>query len=231
VPNPRFVGATTMGPRGDAIVEADWSVGEVLRTLDRLGLANNTLVIFTSDNGPVLDDGYRDQAVEKLGGHQPAGPYRGGKYSNFEAGTRVPWIMRWPGHVTRGVSNALVSQVDLLASLATLTGQHLSAADAPDSVDTLKAFLGTSRTGRTEVIEEAGALALRQAQWKYIQPNNKAKRNADTNTELGNDSVPQLYDLSGDSGEQHNLAEAQPARTAAMAAALAKIQQAGRSRQ
>src|SRR5580765_6426275 len=101
-----------MGPRGDAIVEADWSVGEVLRTLDRLGLTNNTLVIFTSDNGPVVDDGYRDQAVEKLGGHKPAGPYRGGKYSNFEAGTRVPWIMRWPGHVTHGVSNALVSQVD-----------------------------------------------------------------------------------------------------------------------
>ncbi len=116
-----------MGPRGDAIVELDWSVGEVLEALDRLKLADNTLVIFTSDNGPVVDDGYSDDAVEKLGDHKPAGPYRGGKYSNFEGGTRVPFIVRWPGHVSAGTSNALVCQIDLLASFAKLTGQALGA--------------------------------------------------------------------------------------------------------
>ena len=228
VPNARFVGKTSMGPRGDAIVEADWSVGEVLNTLDRLGMTNNTLVIFTSDNGPVVNDGYQDQSVEKLGQHRPAGPYRGGKYSNFEGGTRVPWIVRWPGHVTRGVSSAMVSQVDLFASLSALSGQRLSPGDAPDSLDMRAALVGTSKTGRTELVEEAGAVALRQGPWKYIPPNNKAKMNIDTNTELGNDSVAQLYNLSSDPGEAHNLTMAQPVKAKAMADELDAIRQVRR---
>nr|MDQ3349745.1 sulfatase-like hydrolase/transferase [Acidobacteriota bacterium] len=118
VPHPRFVGATSMGPRGDAIAQLDWSVGEILSTLDRLELANDTLVLFTSDNGPVIDDGYKDEAVEKLGDHAPAAPFRGGKYSNFEGGTRVPFVLRWPARVKPAVSGALVSQVDLIASFA-----------------------------------------------------------------------------------------------------------------
>ncbi len=126
VPHPRFAGATTMGPRGDAIAQLDWSVGEVLSTLDRLNLARDTLVLFTSDNGPVIDDGYRDQAVEKLGDHAPAGPFRGGKYSSFEGGTRVPFVIRWPARVKPAVSDALVSQVDLIASFAALVGSPLS---------------------------------------------------------------------------------------------------------
>ena len=101
VPHPRFAGKSGMGPRGDAIVEFDWSVGEVLRALDENGLAESTLVVLTSDNGPVVDDGYRDDAVEKLGSHKPAGPFRGGKYSKFEGGTRVPFMVRWPGKCCR----------------------------------------------------------------------------------------------------------------------------------
>jgi arylsulfatase A-like enzyme len=224
-PNPRFVGKTPMGPRGDAIAEADWSVGQILATLDRLNLANNTIVIFTSDNGPVLDDGYKDDAVERVGTHKPAGPYRGGKYSIFEGGTRVPWIIRWPNHVARGASPALVCQVDLLASFASLVGRQLSPADAPDSVDVLAALLGRSKTGRSELVEEAGGLALRQGTWKYIQPNNRAKFNPDTRTELGNDNVPQLYDLSADPGERRNLAAEQPDRVKAMEGSLAAIRE------
>jgi arylsulfatase A-like enzyme len=230
VPHPRFVGKTTLGPRGDAIVEADWSVGEILGALDRLNLTGNTIVIFTSDNGPVIDDGYKDDAVEKLGNHRPAGPFRGGKYSNFEAGTRVPFIVRWPGHVQPGVSDALVSQVDLLASFAALTGQKLATADAPDSLDQMAALLGQSTKGRTEVVESGGGLSLRQGQWKYIEPNKRQKINKETNTELGNDSVPQLYDLAADPGETRNLAPDQPARVESMAAELEKIRKAGRSR-
>lgn len=221
VPNARFVGRTSMGPRGDAIVEADWSVGEVLRTLDRLNLTRNTLVIFTSDNGPVVDDGYQDDAVAKLGNHKPAGPFRGGKYSNFEGGTRVPFIVWWPGHVSAGSSDALVCQIDLLAAFAKLTGTAL--ADASDSEDTLNALLGKSKTGRTELVEEAGALSLRQGNWKYIEPNNKQKISKETNTELGNDSVPQLYDLSRDPGETRNIASSDPDRVTSMAASLARI--------
>jgi arylsulfatase A-like enzyme len=230
VPHPRFMGKTTLGPRGDAIIEADWSVGEILGVLDRLNLTRNTLVIFTSDNGPVIDDGYKDDAVEKLGSHKPAGPFRGGKYSNFEAGTRVPFIVRWPGHVKPGASSALLSQVDMLASLAALTGQKLAAADGPDSLDHLPALLGRSTNGRAELVEGAGGLSLRQGQWKYIEPNKRQKINKETNTELGNDSVPQLYDLSQDPGETTNLATEQPARVQSLAAELERIRKAGRSR-
>ena len=178
----------------------------ILSTLDRLNLARNTLVIFTSDNGPVIDDGYKDDAVEKLGSHRPAGPYRGGKYSNFEGGTRVPFIVRWPGRVTPGTSTALVSQVDLLASFAALTAQRLGSTDAPDSFDMMPVLLGKSKSGRTELVAEAGALWLRQGNWKYIEPNNKQRVSSNTNIELGNDTAPQLYDLSADPGETKNLA-------------------------
>ena len=228
VPHPRFVGKSSMGPRGDAIVEADWSAGEVLKALDRLNLTRNTLVIFMSDNGPVVDDGYKDDAVAKLGNHKPSGPFRGGKYSNFEAGTRVPFIVRWPGHVKPGTSDALVCQVDLLASLAKLTGTPVSGTDAYDSTDVLAALLGQSKTGRAELVEEAGALSLRQGQWKYIAPNNKRKINEETNTELGNDSVPQLYDLANDPGETRNVASTNPDRVTFMAAALDRIRPRGR---
>ena len=195
VPHPRFASKTTMGPRGDVIVETDWSVGQILDTLDRLKLADNTLVIFTSDNGPVVDDGYKDDAVAKLGSHTPSGPFRGGKYSHFEGGTRVPFLVRWPGRVKPGTSDALISQVDFLASFAALVKKPLAAGDGPDSLDTLAALLGTAKAGRAELIEQAGGQALRVGQWKYIEPSKRPKMNVETNTELGNDAVPQLYDL------------------------------------
>ena len=223
VPHPRFVGKTSMGPRGDAIVEADWSVGEILNALDRLNLARNTLVIFTSDNGPVVDDGYKDDAVVKLGGHKPAGAFRGGKYSNFEGGTRVPFIVRWPNQGRAGISDALVCQIDLLASLAKMTDTPLMPADLNDSTDIFPALLGKSKTGRTELVEEAGALSLRQGNWKYVEPNTKQKINQNTNTELGNDSVPQLYDLSSDPGETRNVASSHADRVTSMAAALDRV--------
>ena len=224
VPHPRFVGRTSLGPRGDAIAEADWSVGQILDTLDRLKLADNTIVIFTSDNGPVVDDGYKDDAVTKLGSHTPSGPFRGGKYSHFEGGTRVPFILRWPARVKPGTSDTLVSQVDFLASFAALSKQPLAGARAPDSVDTLAAFLGTSRTGRTELVEQAGGQALRSGQWKYIEASKRPKRNEQTNTELGNDAVPQLYDLSRDPGERQNLADSHPGKVRELQDRLAAIQ-------
>ena len=241
VPHPRFVGATSMGPRGDAIAQLDWSVGEVLATLDRLKLAKDTLVLFTSDNGPVLDDGYRDEAVEKLGDHAPAAPFRGGKYSNFEGGTRVPFVVRWPARVKPAVSDALVSQVDLIASFAALVGPALSTSarreDTPatadksdpgarDSENVLPALLGTSKTARTVLVEQAGSLSLRQGQWKYIAPGKGPRTNL-TKTELGNDPEPQLYDLAADSGERNNLATTRPEKVRELAALLEGIRGVG----
>jgi arylsulfatase A-like enzyme len=223
VPNPRFVGKTTMGPRGDAIIEEDWAVSQILATLDRLRLTNNTLVIFTSDNGPVLDDGYQDGAQERVGTHKPANGFRGGKYSNFEGGTRVPFIVRWPGRVKAGVSDALLCQVDFLATFAALTKQSLAAPDAPDSENVLDALLGRSNTGRSVLVEQGSGLAIRQGTWKYIDPSNRAKVNAQTHTELGNDPRPQLYDLRSDPGERTNVAEQNPEKTKELADVLQRI--------
>lgn len=230
VPHPRFAGKTAMGPRGDAIIEADWCVGEILNTLDRLKLDRNTLVIFTSDNGPVVDDGYKDDAVEKLGGHKPAGPLRGGKYSNFEGGTRVPFIVRWTGRVKPGVSAALISQIDFLASFAAFTNQQLGYADAPDSFNVLPALLGKSKAGREHLVEQASALSLRVGSWKYIEPNKGVKLQKNTNTETGNDPDGQLYNLAIDPGETKNVAAGQPDKVKQMTALLQQMRQSGKSR-
>jgi arylsulfatase A-like enzyme len=223
MPNKRFVGKTTMGPRGDAIVEFDFQVGAILDELEKLGLTENTLVILSSDNGPVIDDGYKDRAVELLGNHKPAGPFRGGKYSRFEGGTRVPFIVRWPARVKPGVSAAIVSQMDLLASFAALTGQKLAPTDGPDSVNILPALLGESPVGRDHVVEYANKLAIRVGDWKYIEPSPGVAVQVNTNTETANSPQPQLYNLALDPGEKQNLAAAEPARTAELAARLATI--------
>jgi arylsulfatase A-like enzyme len=223
VPHPRFVGKSGLGPRGDAIVQMDWCIGAVLETLDRFALAENTIVIFTSDNGPVLDDGYQDEAVAKNGAHRPAGPFRGGKYSIFEGGTRVPLIVRWPGHVEPAISDALISHVDFLRSFAALTAQSIDAHAGPDSVDLLATLLGKSKTGREQLVEHANGLALREGPWKFIEPRQGAKRSKNTNTELGNDPQPQLYNLADDPGETKNLAAEQAEKAEAMRKQLATI--------
>jgi arylsulfatase A-like enzyme len=228
VPHPRFVGKTGMGPRGDVIAQLDWSVGEVLRALDRSKLDTNTIVILTSDNGPVIDDGYQDDAVSKLGNHKPGGPFRGGKYSNFEAGTRVPFVLRWPARVKPGVSDALVGQIDLLRSFAALTRQTVASGDAPDSLDMLSTLTGRSRADRPHLVEQGSGIALRVGRWKYIEPNKRPKMNANTNTELGNDTVAQLYDLAADRGETRNVADRNPSRVKEMQALLEQLTRSDR---
>jgi arylsulfatase A-like enzyme len=178
----------------------------------------------------VVDDGYKDDAVEKLDGHRPAGPLRGGKYSNFEGGTRVPFIVRWPARVKPGVSGALICQIDFLMSFAALTGQKLDDADAPDSFNVLPALLGESKTGRDRLVEHAGALSLRQGHWKYIEPGTGSKVNRNTNTETGTDSAGQLYNLADDLGETKNLAAEHPERVKEMSGLLEKLREQGQSR-
>ena len=207
-PHPRFEGKSGMGPRGDVILEADWCIGEFMKTLEEQGLSENTLVIFTSDNGPVLNDGYYDEAVEKLGQHTPWGPLRGGKYSLFEAGTRVPFITYWKGKINAGVSDAMVSQIDFLSSFASLVG---SSERSEDGQDLLSVFLGESQTGReTLVLEATTRTALRHQNWIMIPPYKGPAVNTQVNIELGNDDAFQLYDLSQDIGQQKNLAEEKP---------------------
>ena len=232
VPHSRFVGKTDMGPRGDTIVQFDWCVGELIKTLKRLGLTNNTLVVLTSDNGPVLDDGYKDDAVEKIGNHKPAGPLRGGKYSIFDAGTRIPFVACWPKQIKPAVSEALFSQVDMIASLAALTGSELKPQDSPDSLNMLNTLLGKDKAGREHIIEHSqfGTLSLRIGDWKYIEPSNKPKVAWATGIETGNNPKPQLYDLRTDIGEKNNLADLNPQRVKQMDKMLKAIKNAGRTR-
>jgi autotransporter-associated beta strand protein len=229
VPHARFAGSTSLGPRGDVIQELDWSVGQILATLDRLKLAENTLVLFSSDNGPVLDDGYADDAVERLGSHKPAGPYRGGKYSIYEGGTRVPFLARWPARIKPAVSPALISQLDLVASFAELTGQKLTADAAPDSMNVLPALLGESQQGRESLVEHANGLAIRRGNWKLIAAPAAGKKGGKADTAKAPASA-ELFDLSTDLGETTNVIAKHPATSSELTALLQKIREGGRSR-
>lgn len=224
LPHPRFKGKSTMGPRGDAIAQMDWMTGEVIRELEKRGLAENTLVIFTSDNGPVLNDGYEDGAAEMLGAHRPAGDLRGGKYSAYEAGTRVPTLVYWPGTIRPGTSDALVSQVDLYASLAELVGQPLAEDEAIDSQNLLATLMDATRPGRTYLLEESYTTSLRKGRWKYIEPFAEGKRLPDfmnsKGVEGGFQHYAQLYDLSQDPGEKKNLKDQQPELVQSMQAEI-----------
>lgn len=212
VPNPRFVGKSGMGSRGDALIEFDWTVGEVMKTLKELGLEKNTIVILTSDNGPVVDDGYKDQAVELLGNHKPAGDLRGGKYSSFEGGTRIPGILSWPGTVSPGVSDALLCQIDMTATFAGFLHVKLPVGAAPDSENHLNAWLNKGGKGREYLVLQTGSnnLSIENGKWKYISPRKGPAIDKQTKTELGNFVLDQLYDLSVDLGEKNNIAEKNP---------------------
>lgn len=209
VPHSRFVGKSGMGARGDVILQLDWSVGEILKTLDRLKITDETLLIFTSDNGAVVDDGYVDEAVEKLNGHTPSGILRGGKYSAFDGGTKVPMLVSWPSKIKAGiVSDALFSQIDFYASLAALTGVN---ANPPDSFNSLKTLLG-AKIDREFIIQQAvnSRLGIIQGNWKYISPGPGPAINEQVNIELGNDLKPQLYNLKKDPAEKNNVANQHP---------------------
>ncbi len=214
-PHARWRGKSKLGIRGDVTVQMDDSLGRLRAALREAGYKDEEcLIIFTSDNGPVISDGYEDGAREACAKHDPAKPYRGGKYSLYEGGTRLPFIVHWPGQVKPGWSSALMSQVDLGRTLATLVGaeQLIPEGDMPDSESQLPALLGHSGTGRTELIEQNVGydLALRQGNYKYI-PGKK----------------PQLYDLSTDIGEKKNIAEAKPDIVERMEARLKAIRQQG----
>lgn len=212
-PHDRFRGKNPMGLRGDAIVQFDWSVGRLMAALDKLGLTENTLIILSSDNGPVLDDGYDDRAEELAGDHKPGGPLRGGKYSAFEAGTRIPAIVSWPKEVKKGaVSDVLVSQIDWFRSLAEVTGAQLPKGAAPDSYNRLGNWLGKDATDRPWVIEQASdhTLSVRTKDWKYIETSHGGPMVPwGPKIETGYSSEPQLYDMRK-VNEQENEALAHP---------------------
>lgn len=226
-PHERFRDKSGMGYRGDAILQFDWTVGMIVEALEKAGILDNTLIVLTSDNGPVVDDGYADKAVELLGDHRPWGELRGGKYSNFEAGTRVPFIVHWPAVVQPGISNALFSHIDMFGSMEKLTGQDMGETAGIDSQDYLAILTGEDKKGRDYVIESSGSLSISDGEWKYITPNKGPAYNKLTNTELGNSTDDQLYNLSEDVGEKQNVAEKYPDKVKEMKRILEQEKQKG----
>lgn len=221
VPHLRFVGKSGMGARGDAILEADWCVGEVLKKLKEKGIEQNTLILFSSDNGPVLNDGYYDDAVEKIGNHNPFGGLRGGKYSLFEGGAKVPMIAYWAGKIKPKVSNAIICQLDWLTSLGTITNAPIP---PNDGQDLSKVLLGTSKKGRDELILEAsGKLAFRQGNYSFIPSYKGNYLLKEVNIETGNSPEIQLFDIVKDPSQKQNLATTHPEVVKKMRVSMSKI--------
>lgn len=227
-PHERFRGKSGMGLRGDAIVQFDWAVGEIMQTLDELGLAENTLIILSSDNGPVVDDGYDDKAEELLNGHRPAGPWRGNKYSAFEGGTAVPVIVRWPKRIKGNAeSDVLMSQIDWMASLGAMIDARIPKGGAPDSENRLGNLLGTDMTDRPWILELASnhVLSVRNKDWKYIEPNDgPAMITWGPKIETGNSSIPQLYEMNKVT-ETENVASQYPDKVFELQNILRRVRQ------
>lgn len=214
LPNEKFAGKSKLGARGDVILEADFCVQEFLKYLDEQGLTDNTIVIFTSDNGPVLDDGYKDRAEELNGKHTPAGPFRGWKCDPYEGGTRIPMIVRWPGHVKAGSSSdALICQMDFGASFADLLKQDYHTYDGEN---VLKALLGkTSKARKSLVLEGYGnSIWIKEGDWGCV-PSYKDWQ--------GNITEPELYDLKKDVAQKNNLAKQYPEKVKTMTAQLEAV--------
>lgn len=238
IPHERFVGKSGLGLRGDALLEMDYSVGRLISALDRLGLREDTLVIFSSDNGPVMDDGYSDGVLEDSASHDASGIYRGGKYTLWEGGTRVPFIVNWPGTVSPGVSDAMIGQVDFLATLAAVAGSPLDPALSGqiDSRDLSPAMLGQTHAGREVMVTQGVAgNALHAGHWKYIAANRNRRnfarhwsvlKHAEPNNPLRSEPAgpgEYLFNLAEDPGETRNVASEQPERAAQLRTLLERI--------
>jgi arylsulfatase A-like enzyme len=245
MPARRFQGATKMGPRGDSIVEFDWVVGALVQKLEQLGILDNTLIVLSSDNGPVLNDGYDDGAVKDIGDHRPSGPFRSGKYSIYDGGLRVPLISHWPDAIPAGMTSpALVDCVDMFATFADLVQEPLTKKEAVDSFDLLPALTGSSLSGRSFVVEDTSTinseqssltahgdsiLALVEGDWKIIKPQGASSSYFHGNA-IGDGPQPQLFNIAEDPGETVNLATRYPERAGRMLARLEAILASARTR-
>lgn len=224
----KFQGASELGPRGDVILQLDWTVGEIMKLLQEKGLEENTIVIFTSDNGPVLDDGYVDEAKDLFTYQEVAGGLSGGKYSALEAGTRVPFIVKWPKSIEGGTeTKALFSQVDLLASFAAANQVSFNTTQAVDTENHWEAFVGKDSKGRYALVQEAlytNLAYVRNDGYKLI-PGSEGPNMVPWGPQIatGFDAQDQLFDLNTDPTEKVNLAESKPEILKSLKDELVKI--------
>ncbi len=229
-----FAGASEIGVRGDVIQQMDWITGEIMQALDRLKLADNTLVIFTSDNGPVLFDGYNDHSREDTKDHRPAGGLRGWKYLVYEGGCRVPLIARWPARLRPRVTDQMFGLVDLYATLAKIVGGRFSPESAPDSLDLSPVLLGeTTKNLRSNTVLHgiSNTLSLRAGDWKFVPANASGPASGTGSGANPNDPRfaegrivrSQLFNLGTDPAETKNVIEAFPEKAAELQQQLTTI--------
>ncbi|ONI45930.1 arylsulfatase [Candidatus Epulonipiscioides gigas] len=232
VPSARFKGATALGPRGDVIVELDWCIGELTSYLRENNLLDDTIIIFSSDNGPVLNDGYDDKAYELNKNHRPAGPLRGGKYSKFDGGARVPFILSWSNNISKAESPALLSQVDLMNSFANMLDISLDKYDAKDSQNMIDVLLGKTIVGRPSLVFESGKKIriLRRGKWAYLQPSEGEEIIPIVLNETGNSLNDQLYNMDYDISQRINVADQYPQIVESMKQELEQILQSTHTR-
>jgi arylsulfatase A-like enzyme len=244
LPNAKFTGSP-LGKYGDFIRELDGSVGQILDTLDRLKLADNTLVIFTSDNGGVVNPNNASASAATKAGLKINGPLRGGKHSEWEGGFREPFIVRWPGKTPGGsVSNQVICLTDLLATFAGILNAPLPKGNAEDSFDVSRAF--TERTPGVPVrdpviVQSADATyAIRVGDRKFIEradpPKFESTRNARKAAQAEKkrakqaNAADELYDLKNDPYETKDVLAANDKRAAAMKKLLVASRDRGYTR-
>lgn len=233
VPNEEFAGMSGAGDYGDLVCEVDALVGAVLAAVDRAGIAGETIVIFTSDNGspgragdPHLrsPEWAQVSAVERLFGHRPSGPWRGTKADIFEGGHRVPLIVRWPGRVPAGsVNGHLAGTIDLMATLAEAAGVGLPEGAAPDAQSMLAMLRDPATSVRETLVmhSSGGRFAIRQGDWKLIEAKGSGGW---TRVEVADDAPDgQLYNLAADPAETQNLYDAESERVSEMRAMLDEV--------
>ncbi len=227
VPHKRFSGETPLGLYGDALLQLDWCVGQLIKKLEDLNLWENTIFIFTSDNGPVLDDGYADRSPEltALASHNPSGVLRGGKASRYEGATRLPFLVSWPKVIEGGItSDALISHMDLPATFASLLDVSVPEGQLRDSQKLLGAFLGKEPDGRDHwVAMGPGGYAIIASGWKFITPGRVTESMTKPYEWLEISAPGELYYLTDDIGERNNLAASHPEKLSELRRLLQKI--------
>jgi arylsulfatase A len=230
VPSEAWEGKSSIGQYGDFLMETDWVVGEVLGALDRHGVAGETLVIFTTDNG-CSPAAKIDDLVEK--GHKPNGDLRGHKADIFDGGHRVPFVVRWPGVVEAGTETSrLTCQTDILATCAEIVGRELKAGEGVDSVSFLATLKDASQVARDAIVHHSinGSFAIREGKWKLCLCPDSGGWSEPKPGKAAKDAPPvQLFDLEADPGEEKNLAEDLPEKVEAMTALMQRYVDEGRS--
>lgn len=224
IPGPRFKGRSGLGDRADMLLEFDSALGEILSSLDKLGISDNTLLIYSSDNGAYVSD---EQ------GHRPTGAFRGLKSTLWEGGSRVPFIVRWPARITPGESSDLVSTLDVPATLCAAAGLTPPPDALPDSFNLLPALLGQKDAPKRDFLvlqSGTGKLAVRSGSWKYIPDLDNVEGWKAKAKPAGAPDRPGLYDLSSDPGEKQNLYGKKPAEARRIAAQLADAMASPRTR-